>query len=163
MHRLISSRRLAVFGIAAAVLYGVLSALVPDRFLVQVFNGLFLGVVGTVTVVFFPLFWRAIRVREFDRVSQLTIGIILTWFSLILSRSVSALIEATDEATRLTAAPVIAFAAYLAILGGILHITAPGMVEQKWKYNKRILAFGLFVGAIIATVTIIVQRDGLPT
>lgn len=163
MHRLISSRRLAVLAVAAAVLYGVLIATVPDRFLVQVFNGLFLGVVGTVTVVFFPLFWRAIRVRNFDRVSQLTIGIILTWFSLILSRGTSALIEATDEATRQHAAPVIAFAAYIAILGGILHVTAPGMVEDKWKYNRGLLAFGLFVGFIIAAVTIIVQREGLPT
>lgn len=159
MHRLISSRKLALFGVAAAFLYAALVVFVPSRFLVEVFNGVFLGVVGTVTVVFFPLFWRAIRVREFDRVSQLTIGIILTWFSLILSRSVSVLIEATEESVRAQAAPVIAFAAYLAILGGILHITAPGMVETKMRYNKRLLFVGLAIGGLIATGAILFQRS----
>jgi 4-amino-4-deoxy-L-arabinose transferase-like glycosyltransferase len=161
MHRQISSRKLAVFGIASAALYGALAATIPNRFLLEVFNCLFLGVVGTVTVVFFPLFLRAIRVREFDRVSQLTIGIILTWFSLILSRGVSVAIQATDEQTRLAATPLIAFAAYIAILGGILHVTAPGMLEGKWRYNKGILAIGLLVGAVIATVAIILQRNGI--
>lgn len=162
MHR-ISSRKLVSFALMAAALYFVLLLTVPAGLLTEVFNGVFLGIVGTVTVVFFPLFVRSIRKREFDRVSQMTIGIMLTWVSLILSRSISTAVNAAGPELRTQAAPLIALAAYVAIIGGILHVTAPGMVENEWRYNKRLLATGVIVGLIVAAVTIAVQRQGLPT
>lgn len=162
MHKFISSRKLVLFAVIAAALYAVLALLLPERFLMELFNGVFLGVVGAVSVVFFPLAIRAIRNKTFDRVSQLVVGIILTWFSLIGSRALSVLINATGEATRIAASPIIGLLAYMAILGGVLHVTAPGMVENEWKYNKGLLACGLFVGFIVAGIAIFVQRNGLP-
>lgn len=153
---------LLLAGIAAAF-FGLLVTVVPKHALTEVLNGVFLGIVGAVTVVFFPLFLRSLRAREFDRVSQLTMGIILTWFSLILSRILSVYINATSPAMREVVTPLIAFVTYLAILGGILHITAPGMVEEKWKYNKGLLAVALVIGLLIAAVAVYVQRTGLPS
>lgn len=162
MHRIISSRKLLLLTIAATIVYSLLVALVPTRLLMEILNALFIGIVGAVTIVFFPLFLRSIRLKKFDRVSQLTMGIILTWVSLIINRTLSIYINATDNDVRAMLAPAIAFAAYVAILGGILHISAPGMVEDHWKYNKGVLFLGIVFGVILAGTAIYLQQSGLP-
>lgn len=152
----LTRRKLIVFTAAAAVLFFVLDHFFPAAFLVQIFNGMFLGLVGAVAVVFFPLFWRAITRREFDRVSQLSIGIILTWVSLIISRSLNVIGQTQGDLNRLPPS-AIALAAYLAIIGAVLHITAPGMVEQRWVYNKGILIAAVFAGLLIGATAILFQ------
>lgn len=152
---------LANAAIVALILYIVLLLALPTRVFVELLNGIFLGMVGAVTVVFFPLFWRSVRQKKFDRVAQLTIGIILTWFSLILSRSLNVLGKITGETVALASSPLVTLAAYLAIVGGVLHITAPGMMDDRLKYNKGLLAGALIVGAVIACFTIFAQRNGL--
>ena len=123
-------------------------------------NGVFLGLLGAVAVVFAPLIWRAIRARDFDRVSQLVIGIVLNITSLCILRAVSTVSRATDSTWFLKDSPFIALAIYMAILGSILHITAPGMVEARLEHNRRLLFAAIVIGLVIAAVTIIFQRTG---
>lgn len=158
--RQILKSRLAQFGAIAVITYVMLVITVPNMILLSLMNSLFLGVVGMVTIVFFPLFIRALKDKAFDRVTQLTIGIILTWFSMIGGRIASVMITTTGEASRIAISPYIAAIAYLAIVGGILHVTAPGMVEHEWRYNKRLLVVGLLVGLLIASGTIFLQTHG---
>lgn len=156
MHRL-TARKLLAFTVIAVGVYLLMAALIPSQLLVQVLNGIFLGLVSAVSIVFFPLFWRAITHRSFDDVAQLTIGIVLAWSSLIISRSTSVFGQITNTTSGLSNSAPVAFATYLAILAAILHITAPGMVESKLVYNRAILALGLAVGVVISCITIIIQ------
>lgn len=158
-------KRVAKYGLLnaaliAAIVYIALAVLVPSRYLIEVLNGLFLGLVAAVTIVFFPLFLRAVQTKNFDRVSQLTIGIILTWCSLIVSRSLNTIGRVTGTMDTISSSQFVAFAAYLAIVGGILHVTAPGMVEDKLRYNKGLLLLAVVIGSVVATVAVILQRKG---
>lgn len=156
MHRL-TARKLLAYSLIAVGVYLLLLALVPAPFLIQILNGIFLGVVSAVSIVFFPLFWRAVTHKAFDDVAQLTMGIVLAWASLIIARLTSVFGQATDAAGPLSSSAPVALATYLAILGAILHITAPGMVDSKLVYNRGILALGLAVGVVISCLTILVQ------
>lgn len=156
MHRL-TARKLLSYSFLAAVVYLLLTFLLPSALLVQILNGIFVGLVVAVTIVFFPLVWRAITQRAFDDVAQLTIGICLTWASLVISRSTNIFGQVTNTGGGLANSAPVAFATYLAILGAVLHITAPGMVESKLVYNRGILAFALAVGVVLSCLTILVQ------
>lgn len=146
--------------VIALLLYLIATVILPTRVFIEILNGIFLGLVVAVTVVFFPLFRRAVVQRNFDRVAQLTIGIILTWASLILSRSASAIGRITGNTEAIAQSPIIPVAAYLAILGAILHVTAPGMLDDRLKYNKGLLAGAILAGAAFACLTIYLQRTG---
>lgn len=145
--------------LAATALYIGASWLVPTPVLIELLNGLFLGLAFSVSVVFAPLLWRAIKVKRFDRVAQLTVGIILTWISLALSRLASVVGVIVDRPGSMVGSHIVGLAAYLAVLGGILHITAPGMFEDRLQYNRGILVFAFVVGLGIAAATIFLQRQ----
>lgn len=153
----LTRRTLLMASLVALSVYLVLAAALPTRILVAVMNGLFLGMVVSVSVVFAPLIKRAVLLRDFDRVAQLTIGIFLSWTSLIISRSVNTYGKIFDKPGEAAGSGMVAVAAYLAILGGILHVTAPGMVDDKLKYNKGLLALAAMVGAVAAAVAIWLQ------
>lgn len=155
--RLLQQSGLLNAALAALGLYLLSIIIVPAHVLIPILNGIFLGLVGAVTVVFFPLFWRSIRQKRFDRVAQLTIGIILTWASLILSRSASTINRIVGPEA-VTNTHLVTLAAYLAILGGVLHVTAPGMLEDKLRYNRGLLALSLLIGGVIAGVAIYLQK-----
>lgn len=160
--RLLTASGFANAALLATALYVLALVALPTRVFVEVLNGLFLGMVVAVTVVFFPLFVRAISQRKFDRVAQLTIGIILTWLSLIISRSVNAMGKVLGNTEVLATSPMVTLAAYLAILGGVLHVTAPGMLDDRLRYNKSLLLFAGALGLTIALIMIYLQRNGLP-
>jgi hypothetical protein len=149
---------LLIAAVAALGVYLLLASLMSTDLLVEVMNGLFLGMAVVVTVVFFPLIKRALAQREFDRVAQLTVGIVLSWVSMLLSRSVNTYGKIFDVPGKAAGSWLVAVAAYLAILSGILHITAPGMVDDRLKYNKGFLALAAALGAVAAAVAIWLQR-----
>lgn len=144
--------------LVAAGVYLLGVVLLPQSVFIELLNGLFLGMIVAVTVVFFPLFWRSVRQRRFDRVAQLTIGIILTWLSLILSRSASTYSRILGDTSTMTGSHVVTLAAWLAIVGGILHVTAPGMLDDKLRYNRGLLLLAALIGVGVAAVAIILQR-----
>jgi hypothetical protein len=149
--------RLATYGIAAGIAFALLSLVFPNEFLLTVFNSLCIGIVGVVTIVFFPLMRRAWHDKAFDRISQLVTGMALMWLSLLGSRLASLYISITNDANGVAQSPVVTFIAYIAILGGVLHISAPGMSKSEWKYDKRTLGVGVGVGIIIAIIAFALQ------
>lgn len=159
MNRL-TARKLLWFAALATAFLAALFVVVPTGVLTEVLNGVFLGLFGAVCVVFAPLFFRAVRAKDFDRVSQLTIGIALSLNSLLISRGLSVAARSGMDVNMLRDSPFVALAAYLAILGAVLHVTAPGMVERRFVHHRRLLLAAFAVGAAIATATILLQRTG---
>lgn len=155
-HLLNPSTRLAFGALLAGLVFAVLAIFVPTNILLPVMNSICLGVVGAVTIVFAPLIARLFRDKEFDRVSQLIAGMLLMWLSLLGSRFTSLYVSITGNVD-IVNSPVIAFLAYLAIIGGVLHISAPGIVDKEWKYNRKTLRGAIAVGVIIAVIAIYAQ------
>lgn len=160
MPKRLTRASLTNLALLATVVYLLGAWLIPPRYFIEILNGLFLGLVASVTIVFFPLFIRAIQTKNFDRVSQLTIGIMLTWFSLIVSRSLNTAGRIGGDIATIANSQFVSVAAYLAIIGGILHITAPGMVEDRLRYNRGLLVLSGVIGAAVAVVAIYLQRNG---
>ena len=137
--------KMALFG-ALAIMYVVLRLAVPQPWLSDIMNSLFLGITGTVTVVFAPLAWRAFQDRAFNRVSQLTFGILLTWVSLFGAKLVGHVSQTYYPDISL-------FLSYLAIIGGVLHVTAAGMDGPEWRYHRSLLLCGLLSGLALFVIT----------
>lgn len=157
MRHLLSLRsRAALFVLLAGVVFALLALVVPKHILLPVMSAACVGIVGTVTVIFSPLIIRALKDKEFDRVSQLMIGMLLMWLSLLGSRFTSLYIDITGDVS-VSQSPVVAFLAYMAVIGGALHITAPGFVPNSKKSIKRNFALGALVGVVLTVCTWVAQ------
>lgn len=152
----ITKRRFYVFVLAAAIIYLIAASTIPSAVFVQVLNGLFLGFSVAVSVVFAPLFWRALKEPEFDDVSQLTIGMGLMWCSIWFARALNAYGQ-TRGFEKVINSPLVGFSAYLGVVGLMLHITAPGMVSNRWVYNRRIVYAAIGGGLLVAATVIWIQ------
>lgn len=152
----LTKRKLWLFTALAALIYLLAAVTVPTSILVQVLNGLFLGFSIVVTIVFAPLFWRAIRQPEFDDVSQLTVGMGLMWSSIWIARALNAYGQAQGFEHGINS-PVVGVSAYFGVVGLLLHITAPGMVRDRWVYNRRWVYTAVLSGFVIAAIVIKVQ------
>jgi hypothetical protein len=157
MRRLPIIPKLALFGVMAGCLFALLTLVVPNETLLPVMNALCIGIVGAVTVAYAPLMLRAFRDHAFDRVSQLISGMFLMWFSLLGSRGASLYINITGDSASVVNSPVVTFLAYMAIIGGVLHVSGPGTVEQEWKYDRRGLMFGAIAGTLLAIAALFLQ------
>lgn len=101
---------------------------VPSKLILilgAVLGGLSVGVV----VYYLPGAVRDLRQRRFDRVSQLTLGILLGWASVAMTRGQATAIRLTGDLS-LSNSPVVVVYLIVAILAGVLHITAPGYDED---------------------------------
>lgn len=144
------------FTFFAVATYIVLWAVFPLSMLIDLINGLFFGVCISVLMVLIPLVGRAIVTPTFDRVSQLTMGMFIVWIAVTTMRAFSVFRRATEQ-TNLVNSPVISAASWMAIIGGLLYISAPGMVGPELKHNKFFLCLVMVVGIMFAIVTFIFE------
>ena len=156
---------LALFSIAATGLYLALTYFMPAQMLVSVLNSVFIGTVAAVAVVFLPLFIRAFQDNKFDRVTQLWAGITLVWIALA-SRVVANIyvVSYGGDASIVANSAVMAFSVYLAILGGILHVTAPhARNSEPVTLPRTAISLGLITGILTAVITLACQwKNGCP-
>lgn len=157
-HLLSKTSKLALYSVAAGAVFAALALFVPNNVLLPIMNAVCIGIVCSVTIVFLPLIQRSIKDKSFDRVSQLMIGMLLMWLSLIGSRGANIYIGITGKADEVAASPVVAFLAYMAIMGGVLHLTAPALVSQsEWQRNRKVLTIGVVSGLVLALVVLLLQ------
>lgn len=87
------------------------------------------------------------------------VGMLLMWLSLMGSRGASIYINITGNADDIVNSPVIAFLAYMAIIGGVLHVTAPGITNPNdWSKNKTALKIGIAASIPLAILILILQN-----
>jgi len=144
--------RLAMWATIALAFFGVLQVCIPDRALIAILNGVFLGVIVAIAIVYTPLVWYTLRGARMDRVSQLSTGIALLWLSTAIQRAWSFYFRYQGAPPSLMDSWVVSFVAYLAIIGGALFVTAPGYPSstantsiELWGANRKLL---LTLGAI---------------
>ncbi len=139
---------LAVFAIAAW--------LVPTPALIFILNYAAIVVAVAVVVTFLPGIWEAIRMKRLDYVSQLTLGIGMSWASIVVMRGWIGTSKMLEQ--NWSEHLVVAFYIYMTILGGVLHITAPAAISPaSSKRVRATLAMAMGVGGLIAGLLIGIQ------
>jgi hypothetical protein len=118
--------KLVAWTAALAALFMLLVFLIEPRQLIDILNGVFLGVAIAVTMVYGPLLFHTLKHSTFDRVSQLSVGISVLWFAAVLSRAYSAYYRYMGGGDTMLNSPVVSAVSYLCIVAGILFITAAG-------------------------------------
>ena len=146
-----------ILGLSA--LFFVLITAVPTPLLVMVLNGIFTGVLIAVAYAYGPLIYQAIFNRyEYSGARQMALGILCLWLAFILSRSYSVIYRIMDRPERLQDIPLIPVAIYLAIIGGILQVTAAefdlGPFSSR---DKKTLWIASILGFVVAIVIILLQ------
>lgn len=149
--------KMALLSVGAGGLFALLALVVPNERLLPIMNGICIGIVGTVSVVYWPLLVRAWGDHQFDRVSQLVVGMFLMWLSLLGSRMASLYINITGDSASVANSPVITFLAYMAIIGGVLHISGPAAIDHSWQIDQKSLCRGFIFGTVVAVIAVYVQ------
>lgn len=151
MFRLVNNRFIH-FALAAAGLFMILLWILPTNRLIELMNSIFIFVAVAFTIVLAPGICRAVSHREFDRISQAAVGIFCLAGSIVVSRVGNIVGRVVGDFDVVANSALIAAAVYLGIVGALLLVTAPGMVDGKWRYNR-----GLVFGAILAGVAMAVS------
>lgn len=153
--------RLILWAITFLFIFVLLDYLIPTLALLTILNGVFLGVVVAVTIVYSPLVWYTINKRSLDRVSQLSFGIGLLWMSIAAQKLWWSVFHYYGEPDAWRNSTVSAAISFLAIIGGCLFVTAPGYPPETsleavelWGGNRKLL---LTLGAIGGTTAFILS------
>lgn len=153
--------RLTMWAFLAGAFFVLLHMVVPVNALIAILNGIFLGVIVAVGIVYFPLIWFAFKHGKLDRVSQLSIGIALLWLSTAIARGWSFYFRYNGTPDIWRDHWIVSLIAYLAIIGGALFVTAPGypaLAEEEpfvfWGANRKLL---LILGAIGGITTFVLS------
>ena len=148
-----------MWALLAVVFFGVLQAFVPEADLIAILNGVFLGVIVAIGIVYGPLVWFTYRKGRLDRVSQLSIGIGLLWLSTAIQRAWSFYYRYNGSPQEWQNSWIVSLVAYLAIIGGALFVTAPGFPPisaeepiELWGANRKLLLTLGFIGGFTTFV-----------
>lgn len=143
-----SRARLFMWAIIHSFIFVTLSTFVPRLALMTILNGIFLGIVVAVVIVYTPLVWFTFKKNNVDRVSQLALGIALIWVSIAGQRLYWIVWHANGMPEEWRSNPFLAALAFIAIIGGGLFVTAPGYPPEGspdeiefWGANRNMLLF----------------------
>ena len=141
---------IVLYVLLSLLCYLMLNAMLPAALLIQLLNAAFFGVSVAVLLSLLPLVMRAISHAQFDRISQLSVGIAISWFAIVIMHLNVVLWRSLNHPHWLFNSPLTSFASFLAIIGGILYIAAPGLLNVRDKQNRGILVFSVVTGIILA-------------
>jgi hypothetical protein len=144
---------LAAFVVAAIIF--------PPAVLVEMLNGLFIGVLFTVTVVYRKLIADSFtNYMLYTRVQQFAIGCALTWVAIACARFASIYFRSNGGTSQIAALDyVTAFGIYTAVCAGYMQITAPGWDDGYMHGRDRFtLVMASAVGIAIAFFVFWVQE-----
>lgn len=149
---------LILWAIGLSLAYFAVSLVVSPPYLINILNGIFIGIVIAVIIVYAPLVKESVISNKFDRTSQLSIGIGVLWLSIAMSRIWSAYYSYKGSSIQLLNHPIIGYITFLAIIGGILFVTAPGYYldgEKRPNFGgknlKLVVSFAI-LGGILASI-----------
>lgn len=117
---------LLIGALGAIFIYTIGLAFIPVKLFIAILNGIFIGITVAVAIVYMPLICWTMRQKNFDRVSQLAIGIGCLWAGLFGNRVWALYNRLYGNASDALNSPVVAAMIFIAIAGGILFVTAPG-------------------------------------
>lgn len=133
--------------------FAVLAFLWPGDAIIELFNGMFLGVFVVVAWVFGPVTWATIRGQGvYGRAQQMALALAIGWVAALIRVLHSMLYRATNEAWVLDL-PTTAFVTLLLIISGVLQATAPGFqngyIHGRDRHIMYIaMSFGIAIGGL---------------
>lgn len=133
--------------------FAVLAFLWPGDAIIELFNGMFLGVFVVVAWVFGPVTWATIRGHGvYGRAQQMALALAIGWVAALIRVLHSMLYRATNEAWVLDL-PTTAFVTLLLIISGVLQATAPGFqngyIHGRDRHIMYIaMSFGIAIGGL---------------
>ncbi len=153
----ITRRNLILWGLGLIIFYSLTSFFVEEPPFINLLNGIFFGVSVAVSIVYAPLFLHSIQHPQFDRVSQLSIGIGLVWLSLLCQRLWNTANRYYGSADGAVNSPITGFIIFMAIVGGSLFVTAPGYTlgpppSRFMGKNRNMLVILAIIGGTLTTV-----------
>lgn len=155
MKKLVKSRAF-LWAWPLTALFVVLSTFVPRVQLMTILNGVFLGVVVAIIIVYSPLIWFTVRKGKFDRVAQLSLGIGLMWLSIAGNRLYWIVWHNYGAPQSWQSNPFLAALVFISIVGGCLFVTAPGYPPEGslepaefWGRNRNLLLILGVLGGIV--------------
>lgn len=139
--------------------FAVTAFLWPGDVIIELFNGVFLGVFVVVAWVFGPVTWATIRGKGvYGRAQQMALALAIGWAAALIRVLHSMLYRATNEAWVLDL-PTTAFVTLLLIISGVLQATAPGF-QNGYIHgrDRRIMYIAMSFGIAIGGLAIWLQK-----
>lgn len=150
MPRILRSKT-AWIAISLSIVYWLMAFIVPLDVTLQTLNWVLVAVAVTVTVAYTPTAIDALASSRPDRVEQLVLGIICAWVATIGLRIWTGIWRFLDQPDWMQESRLLGFFIYISILGGVLHITAPGSTNVAIpKKNWLMLLFAILSGGLVA-------------
>lgn len=140
--------RVAQWAFLLTLAYCAVASVVPTKALITALSGAFLGIAGVVLFVYGPLIAASIT-GKFHRVAMLALGMGCIFLSFVMLRVWSIYTRAYGSPPELVNHPVVGYIVFVALMGGILHVTAPGYPVEPVKHHFGGRYRWLIVGAII--------------
>lgn len=134
-----------------SAIYWLMAFIVPIDVTLETLNWVLVATAVVVTIAYAPTALDALIASRPDRVQQLVLGIICAWVATIALRVWVGIWRFLDTPEWMVQSRMIGFFIYLSILGGVLHITAPGSVDGIVpKRNWMMLASAILSGGLVA-------------
>lgn len=140
-----------------AVFWGV-ALLLPQRAMMQILNICTLSVSVAVVTTYMPVWIRTLCKERLDGPEALSLGIGCTWASEIGQRVWSIAWRGLDQPLWMTQSPLLPLLVYLTLIGGVQHITAPGVINGVIP-TRNWIALGLSAG-VATLLTLLLVRYG---
>lgn len=161
MLRDILKSRVVWTALALVAAYWIAAFFVKSTILIPALNFVLIAVAIAVMFAYAPSILDALRRNNIDRVTQLTIGIVLAWIAAIMLRSWAAAIRITDY-DWMRDSPFVGFCIYLTILAGVLHLTPPGAIDGRIpRRNWVILGIAVGAGLLAAGILLVLRIEDL--
>ena len=151
----ITTPKLLVWAVFLTLIFLLINNFVDSRILISVLNGIFFGISAAVLIVYSPLIHYTITNNVFDRISQLCIGIGLVWLSMVAQRGWSMYNRFFGNINATANSPFTGFIVFVAILGGVLFVSAPGYNNSLPRFagkNREMLTWFAVIGGLITGV-----------
>ena len=126
LRRLRDSRTVQLFLVATIGYWIIGMVLTPDTSNLEFENVIRASLAAAVAIAYLPVCFEAVMARSPDRVQQLSLGIVLSWASTLMVSVWYTAYRYSGRPVWMMDANVYGYMVYLQILGGVLHITAPG-------------------------------------
>lgn len=141
-------------------LYWAVARLVPNGPLMEGLHAVRVAICAVVVAAYAPVCLEALARNRIGRVEQLSLGIVIGWGATLLSGLWSLLWRLAGQPAWMVNSDLNGFFIWAAILGAVLHVTAPGAVDgtvprRTWTLTG--LAFG--AGALLAALILTRRPD----
>lgn len=157
MFKRVEVNRVLLWGVILALLYVTGRFTLGTENLIIALNGAFVGAVIAYMVAFSDILRDAVFGHgPYDRVRQMALGFMLVWVAVMLG--VFSSVYARSTLNNVPFNEMTPIARYLAIVGGVVQITAPDFgMGLLYGRDRRLLVIAISAGILAALTVIVLQ------